>query len=77
MIAAVERRKPVTAGVEAELRGVTIAVAFVMKVAGEEAVEMLRTVTGVGREVVSLTPSSPAEFRPNVRTVPSWRRTAV
>ena len=78
MIAAVERRKPVTTGVEAELRGTTIAVAFVMKVVGEgvKAVVMLRTVTGVRRSVVSPTPRLPTGLYPNVLTVPSAMRIA-
>ena len=73
MMAAVERRKEVM-GVEAELRGMTIAVAFVMKVAGEA---MFRTVTGVERFVVSPTPSWPWLLFPNVLTVPSAKRMAV
>jgi hypothetical protein len=45
--------------------------------AGVTAVVMLRTVTGVFLWVVSLTPSWPWRFLPNVLTVPSAKRTAV
>jgi len=76
MIAAVERRKEAM-GVEAELRGMTIAVAFVRKVALLATEVTPVTWTGVERSIVSLTPSWPLKLYPKVLIVPSAKRVAV